>query len=74
MGNSVRSLFWLSLGVTIGAVTYRKVQQLRANPGEGGLNRAANRLVDSAAHFADEVRRGMAEREAELRKALGLEA
>jgi hypothetical protein len=70
----MRSLFWLSLGVVIGAVAYRKVQQLRAHPAEGGLNRAANQLVDSAAQFADAVLRGMSEREAELRKGLGLEA
>ena len=70
----MRSMFWLSLGVVIGAAAYRKVQQLRANPQEGALNRAGNGLVDSAAHFADDVRRAMAVRETELRNALGLES
>lgn len=70
----MKRLFWLTLGGVVGAVAYRKVQQLRAEPEEGGLNRAASRLADSAARFADQVRHGMAEREAELRKGLGLDA
>ncbi|NUP73631.1 MAG: hypothetical protein HOQ07_03130 [Sinomonas sp.] len=70
----MKRLFWLAVGGIVGAAAYRKVQQLRAEPGPGGLNRAANRLADSAAHFADQVRHGMAEREAELRKGLGLDA
>ena len=70
----MRSLIWLSLGLAVGALAYRAAQQLRDEPRSGGLNRAANRLADSAAHFAEDVRRAMAAREAELRNALGIEA
>ena len=70
----MKRLFWLAVGGVIGAAAYRKVQQLRAESEPGGLNRAASRLVDSTAHFADQVRQGMAEREAELRRGLGLDA
>ncbi|WP_422933196.1 hypothetical protein [Sinomonas sp. P47F7] len=70
----MKRLFWLTVGGVIGAAAYRKVQQLRAESEPGGLNRAASRLVDSAAQFAYQVRHGMAEREAELRKGLGFDA
>ncbi|KHL04165.1 hypothetical protein [Sinomonas humi] len=69
----MRSLIWLSLGAAVGVVAYRAVQQLRGEPTGGGLNRAANRVAESAAHFAEDVRRAMAAREAELRSALGIE-
>ena len=70
----MKPLFWLAVGSVVGAVAYRKVQQLRAESAAGGLNRTVNGLADSAAQFADQVRQGMAEREAELRKGLGFDA
>lgn len=70
----MRSLVWLSLGVAVGVVAYRAAQQLRDEPSARGLNRAVNRLADGAAHFAEDARRAMATREAELRGALGIEA
>ncbi|MEA5455363.1 hypothetical protein SPF06_11585 [Sinomonas sp. JGH33] len=69
----MKPLFWLAFGGVVGAIAYRKVQQLRAAPAEGGLNRALNGVADSTARFADHVRIAMAEREAELRKGLGLD-
>lgn len=70
----MRSLIWLSLGAAVGVVAYRTAQQLRDNPSPRGLNRTVNSLADGAAHFAEDVRRAMAAREAELRAALGIEA
>ncbi|MDQ4501147.1 hypothetical protein [Sinomonas sp. ASV322] len=70
----MKRMFWLAVGGVVGAIAYRKVQQVRAAPAEGGLNRALNGAADSAARFADHVRVAMAERESELRKGLGFDA
>lgn len=73
----MRRVFYIALGATAGVLIVRKLTQTaqRFTP-EGmaeGLGQAGGRLADSIAAFAAEVRAGMAEREVELREALGIE-
>jgi hypothetical protein len=69
----VKRIVWLGVGVAIGVIAYQKITEARALASPGGLNRAVASLADSVVHFADQVRAGMAERETELRRGLGLE-
>jgi hypothetical protein len=70
----VKRIVWLGVGVALGVIAYQKITEARSLASPGGLNRAVASLADSVAHFADQVRAGMGEREAELRRGLGLEA
>ena len=69
----MRRLFWVAVGAAAGVYAVRKVQKTLhaytrpAWPSGPGARRRA------CAAFADEVRAGMAEREAELREALGMD-
>ncbi len=70
----MKKIFWLGMGIAIGAIAVRKVTQARGALGPAGLNRAVGQLSDSIHNFADAVREGMSEREGDLRGALGLDA
>ncbi|WP_427007457.1 DUF6167 family protein [Pseudarthrobacter sp. H2] len=67
-------IIWMGIGVAIGVIAFRKITQAQSNLGPEGLNRAVGRLADGLYDFADAVREGMAERETELRTALGIHA
>ncbi|GAB3285257.1 hypothetical protein GCM10027449_30080 [Sinomonas notoginsengisoli] len=69
----MKRIVWLGVGVAIGVIAYQKITQARSLASPGGVNRAVASLADSVAQFADQVRVGMAEREGELRRGLGLE-
>ncbi len=69
----MRRLFWVAVGAAAGVYAVRKVQKTLHAYSPGGL---AERATDAGAGlraFVDEVRDGMAQREAELREALGME-
>jgi hypothetical protein len=68
----MRRLFWVAVGAAAGVYAVRKVQKTLHAYSATGLAERAGGLGDSLRLFADEVRTGMAEREAELRDALGL--
>ena len=70
----MKRIVWLGVGVALGVIAYQKITEARSLASPGGLNRAVASLADSVAHFADQVREGMGEREAERRRGLGLEA
>jgi hypothetical protein len=70
----IRRVFWLAAGITIGVVAVRKVSQAKSTLGPEGLNRAVGQISDSIADFTDAFRSSMAERETDLRAALGVEA
>ena len=73
----MRRLFWLAMGITIGALVVRKLSQMAqkltpsgmANGLAGGLSDLANAIRD----FTADVREAMHERESELREATGLD-
>ncbi|MCU1599825.1 MAG: hypothetical protein JWO22_534 [Frankiales bacterium] len=69
-----RRLFYITLGATAGVLIVRKLTQTaeklapsKAIPG------ALGNLADAIRQFGEDVREGMAEREAELREGLGLD-
>jgi hypothetical protein len=70
----VRRLFWLTLGATAGVLVVRKITKTAHAFTPAGLADSAGGIGDSIRYFADQVRAGMVEREAELRDALGIDA
>lgn len=68
----MRRLFWVAVGAAAGVYAVRKVQKTLHAYSATGLAERAGGVGDSLRLFADEVRAGMVEREAELRSALGM--
>jgi Family of unknown function (DUF6167) len=73
----VRRLFWLALGATVGVLVVRKVAKTaQAYSPSGvaeGLSSGLSDLGEGLREMAEAVREGMAERETELRYALGID-
>lgn len=69
----MKRLFWLGAGLAIGALVVRAVtKRAEAFTPRGivaGLSESAGNLLDSVRAFVDDVREGMAEREAEIHAA-----
>jgi hypothetical protein len=69
----MRRLFWLGVGIAVGAVVVRAVskraQSFTPRGIAAGVQGTAGNLVDSVRGFVDDVRQGMAEREAEIHAA-----
>jgi hypothetical protein len=74
----MRRLFWLAMGVTIGALVVRKLSQtaekLTPQGIAGSLVDALRDLADALGEFGADVRAAAADREAELRSGTGLDA
>ncbi len=73
----MRRLFWLAMGVTIGALVVRKLSAAAQKLTPGGMadsiSAALRDLADSLRDFNADVREAMSEREAELRAGTGLD-
>src|SRR4051794_6465883 len=73
----MRRVFWITLGATAGVLVVRKLTRTAHAFTPAGMSEsfsgAIGNLGDSIREFAGEVRAGMAEREGELRTALGLD-
>jgi hypothetical protein len=73
----MRRLFWLALGATVGALVVRKVgktaQSYSPSGVAQGLSAGLSDLGQGLREMAEVVREGMAERETELRYALGMD-
>jgi hypothetical protein len=73
----MRRLFWLVMGITIGALVVRKLSAAAARFTPGGVansvSAALRDLADSMQDFSHDVREAMADREAELREGAGLD-
>ena len=74
----MRRLFWLAMGITIGALVVRKLSRAaeKMTPGgiAGSIAEALRDLADAIGDFGADVRHAMAERETELRAGTGLDA
>ena len=74
----MRRLFWLAMGITIGALVVRKLSQAaeRLTPRSvaGQLADGLRDLAEAIGDFGADVRAAMAEREVELRAGTGLDA
>ncbi len=72
-----RRLFYVALGATVGVLVVRKLSAAarKVTPAgvQGSLADALGNLGDGVREFAEAVREAMAEREVELRDALGLD-
>src|SRR5262249_32937025 len=73
----MRRLFWLAMGVTIGALVVRKMsraaEKLTPRGLASGLADALGELAEAIRDFTEDVRDAMHERESELRGATGLD-
>lgn len=69
----MKRLFWIAVGASAGVLVVRRVTRAADSVSPRGLAAALGSLGDGVRVFADEVRAGMDEREAELRGALGLD-
>ena len=74
----MRRLFWLTMGITIGALVVRKLSRAaeKMTPGgiAGSIAEALRDLAEAIGEFGADVRDAMAEREIELRAGTGLDA
>ncbi|GAB3650413.1 hypothetical protein GCM10027591_07800 [Zhihengliuella somnathii] len=69
----IKKIFWVGIGIGVGALAYRKLTEAKELAGPAGLNRAVGRLTDEAAATLAAFRDGMTSKEAELRSSLGLD-
>lgn len=69
----MRRVFWVALGATAGILVVRRVTAAADSLTPAGLAGAVSSLGDGLRVFGAEVRAGMAERELELRDALGFD-
>jgi hypothetical protein len=69
----VRRLFWVALGAVAGVLLVRKLTRAAEAYTPAGIARSASDLGDGMRELAAAVREGMAEREEELRVALGVD-
>ena len=73
----MRRLFWVALGATLGVLVVHKVTKAAKAYSPGGmaqgLSGGLSDLGEGLRELAEAVREGMAERELELRHALGVD-
>jgi hypothetical protein len=69
----VRRLFWTTLGATVGVVVVRKLTRSAQAYTPEGLAQGLAGLGDGLREMAAVVRESMAQRDAELRLALGID-
>ncbi len=74
----MRRLFWLAMGVTIGALVVRRLGRAAEKMTPAGIGASIAEglrdLADAIGDFGADVRDAMAEREQELRAGTGLDA
>jgi len=70
----MRRLFWVALGAVVGILVVRKVSRAASAFTPEGVSGSLASWGDGLRELAGAVREGMAEREQELRVALGVEA
>lgn len=73
----MRRVFWVALGATAGVVVVRRLTRTAERFTPAGISQSLSGglsgLTDAIREFTSEVRIGMAERESELREALGVD-
>jgi hypothetical protein len=70
----VRRLFWFALGASAGVLVVRRLGRTLEAYTPQGMSSSLAGLAEAARELAADVREGMAERERELRVALGVDA
>lgn len=69
----MRRLFWVALGATVGVLAVRKVSKAAEAYTPAGMASGLASFGEGLKELAEAVREGMAERETELRYALGID-
>lgn len=73
----MRRLFWLALGITVGALVVRRLtaaaQKLTPSGIAESLTTGLSQLAEAIGEFSGDVRTAMGERERELRAGVGLD-
>ncbi|VXB54740.1 conserved hypothetical protein [Arthrobacter sp. 9V] len=69
----IRRLACMGIGVAVGMIACRKVNEAMSALGPKGLNRAVSQVVDEASEFSNVLRTEMRTREIELRAALNVD-
>jgi hypothetical protein len=74
----MRRLFWLAMGITIGALVVRKLSRAAEKMTPAGIGgsiaEGLRDLAEAIGDFGADIRAAAAEREAELRAGTGLDA
>jgi hypothetical protein len=74
----MRRLLWLGIGLAVGGLVVRQLTRKAQTYSPAGIahraSASAGGLVESVRSFIDDVREGMAEREAEIHEALAAAA
>jgi hypothetical protein len=70
----MRRIFWVALGATAGVLVVRTLNRTVQAYTPEGVARSLSSVADALRDAAEAVREGMAEREQELRVALGVDA
>jgi hypothetical protein len=69
----VKRIFWLIIGIAVGVYAVTRLKKRAKVLAPESLQESAAKGAAAIRHFGDEVREGMAERETELRDALGID-
>jgi F0F1-type ATP synthase membrane subunit a len=69
----MKRIFWLIIGVAVGVYAVTRLKKRAQQLAPDSLQQSAEKVASAIRHFGDEVRSGMAERETELRDALGID-
>ncbi|MFI7062986.1 DUF6167 family protein [Kribbella sp. NPDC050124] len=69
----MKRIFWLTIGIVVGVYAVTRLKKRAQVLAPESLQESAAKVAAAIRHFGDEVREGMAERETELRDALGID-
>jgi len=69
----VKRILWFIIGTAVGVYAVTRLKKRAQVLAPESLQQSAEKVASAIRHFGDEVRAGMAERETELRDALGLD-
>lgn len=70
----MKRLIWFVIGTAVGIYAVTRLKKKAQVLAPESLQASAEKMASAIRHFGDEVRAGMAERETELRDALGIDA
>ena len=69
----MKRIFWLIIGIAVGVYAVTRLKKRAQVLAPESMQESAAKVAAAVRHFGDEVREGMAERETELRDALGID-
>jgi F0F1-type ATP synthase membrane subunit a len=69
----VKRIVWFIVGTIVGVYAVTRLKRRAQALAPESLQASAEKVANAIRHFGDEVRAGMAERETELRDALGID-